>query len=80
MTNEERAGWGASAVENGTPDFGESGADVEGRTTDVADALANVMHHCDAEGVDFELALERARADHAAEAVGSGVASGMIER
>lgn len=62
MTNDERAGFGAQAIEHGQPDH----EDIE---TMVSDTLANIMHYCDSVDVQWAIALGRAARNYGAERV-----------
>lgn len=64
-TNEERASWAQRAI-----DAFEVATNMEGEPleTVVGDLLANLMHLCDAEDLDFGHLLARARYNHEAEA------------
>jgi len=42
--NVDHAEYGRKAIEVGTPDLGQNGADEEGFTTDATDTIANVCH------------------------------------
>jgi hypothetical protein len=68
---ERREDFGAAAVRAGTPDFGQN--DGDGRT-DLADALANVMHFARRSAADFDAALETARLHFTAETDGEATA------
>ncbi len=57
MTNRQRANWGAEAVRAGTPDYGLNGND----STDLEDALANMMHYAKEHEFHWDGAVERAR-------------------
>lgn len=59
--------FGARAVDVGTPDRGQNGADADGATTDAGDTIANVLHWLESQGGDVDRALERARRDYFAE-------------
>lgn len=60
-----RAGFGAAAIEVGTPDHGTNGEGFEGDSTDAVDAIANILHHLKYEypDEDAEVVLESA-AEH----------------
>lgn len=68
---ERREDFGAAAIRAGTPDFGQN--DGDGRT-DLADALANIMHFARRSASDFDAALQTARLNFAAETDGEVIA------
>jgi hypothetical protein len=68
---ERREDFGAAAIRAGTPDFGQND---DGGQTDLADALANVMHYARRSASDFDAALGTARLNFAAETDGAATA------
>lgn len=62
-TNLQRADWAMVAVRAFAT---ETGLDASGDETEtaVADLLANLMHLCDKEGIDFDVALMRGRSHY----------------
>lgn len=61
MDTFERAAHGRKAVSVGTPDYELNGDDADGKRTDVCDTLANIMHYCAEEKIDFYYALQDAQ-------------------
>lgn len=57
--NARRAKWGEDAV--------KTNPDDNGAETNTADVLANIMHYCDREGIDFYAALHQAEFHYDAE-------------
>jgi hypothetical protein len=68
---ERRADFGAAAIRAGTPDYGRNDDDKQ---TDLADALANIMHSARRSASDFDAALRTARLNFAAETDGEATA------
>ena len=62
--NDDRAAWAGSAL---AAFMRVTGTDVEDA---VGDLLADLMHWCDRNNYDFDLALERARGHYEAETLG----------
>ena len=61
ISNVNRYRFGRAAVQFGTPDIGANGDDIEGQESDLTDTLANIMHYCHSEKIDFNRALSRAQ-------------------
>jgi hypothetical protein len=64
MTNEERAALGLKGLEAGTDLLADDPDDIE---TYVGDMIANLMHLCDDQGVDYRAAEARGIMHYGAE-------------
>lgn len=59
--NRDRAEWARTGLSAFLAEVGSNGDDRESFGIDVGDFLADLMHLCDLEGVDFDAALENGR-------------------
>ena len=62
MKNEDRAEYGRAAVDAGTPD-----RDCNDDSTNTTDTLANIMHWCKEEKIDFSRCMASAQMHYQAE-------------
>jgi len=69
MTNELRAAWGERGVSHGNPDHDDNPEEL---STSVGDTLANIMHFCVREEIDFATCLSVAEANFNAESSEGG--------
>ncbi len=71
-TNKDRAKWAMAAVQTFADVTGlDTASEADGLETTITDLLADLMHLCDANGLQLQELLERANRHYAAERFGA---------